>query len=94
MNKCQICGEYFDDSNTYEYRGFMSCAEHFDELQEKVDYKRGQVKDVVESSVKSQANGEWHNGGYKTMKTDTWGSPIPSKLKEPQILKDYENGIL
>lgn len=94
LNKCQICGEYFDDSETYEYRWFMSCEKHFDELCEKVDYKRKEVIESTEHSVKSQSGGEWMNGGYKTMKTDKGGNPIPTKIKEPQILKDFENGIL
>jgi len=93
LNKCQVCGEYFDDSKTYEYRGFLSCDEHFDELQEKVDFKRKEVMEVTEHSIKSQAGGEWQNGGYKTMKTDSDGNPI-TKVKEPQILQDYENGVL
>lgn len=93
MNKCAICKEMFDDSETYEYRGFLSCAEHFDELQEKVDEKRKEVLEVVEHSIRSQADGEWQNGGYKTMKTDKAGRPI-TRIKKPLILEDYENGIL
>lgn len=89
-NKCAICGNYFDDSEAYEYRGVMACEEHFDELIEKRDYQRAQVMETTEASVKSQAGGEWHNGGYKTMKTDRGGSPIPTKTKEPQSLKHHE----
>lgn len=93
-NKCQICREFFDDSETYEYRRFKSCDEHFDELCERVDYKRKEVMEQTESAVKSQSSGEWHNGGYKNMKVDSGGRPIPSKIKSPKILEDYENGIL
>jgi hypothetical protein len=92
-NKCAICGDYFDDSETYEYRGVMSCQEHFDELCGKRDYQRSQVMETTEASVRSQANGEWANGGYKTMKTDAGGRPI-TKVKEPLSLKDYEDGKL
>lgn len=49
--------------------------------------------EVTEHSIRSQADGEWANGGYKTMKTDAGGRPI-TKVKEPQILKDYEDGKL
>lgn len=93
MNECQVCHEKFDDSQTYEYRGFMFCEEHFDEGCEKVDGKRQEVQEVTEHSVRSQADGEWANGGYKTMKVDTGGRPITT-VKEPQILKDYESGKL
>ena len=95
-NKCQICGEYFGDSDTYEYRGFMSCSLHFEELQAKVNNKREEVMEVTEHSIKSQRNGEFVNNRNKynlgnVSKVD--GLPI-MKVKEPQILKDYENGIL
>ena len=91
--KCAICKEDFIYGEMYEYRGFISCEEHFDELQDKVNHKRQEVMEVTEHSTKSQANGEWQNGGYKTMKVTTDGKPL-TKVKEPQILKDYENGIL
>jgi len=93
-NKCQICKEYFDDSEAYEYRGFIFCEKHFDEGIKKVDYKREQVMETVDKSIKSQVGGEWMNGGYKTMKTDVGGNPISKNIKEPLVLKDYENGIL
>ena len=92
-NKCAICGDYFDDSETYEYRGFIFCEEHFDEGIERVDEKRSFVMETTEKSVRSQADGEWANGVYKTMKTDAGGRPI-TKVSEPQVLKDYENGKL
>ncbi len=70
----------------------MEC---FEKLHTRVDEKRAEVIAVTAQSLKSQSNGEWMNGGYKTMKTDPHtGAPIPSKIREPQILKDYENGIL
>lgn len=91
--ECAICKKVISSSDAYEYRGFISCSPHFEELQAKVDYKRSEVIATVEHSTKSQAGGEWHNGGYKTMKTDMGGNPI-TKVNEPQILKDYENRIL
>lgn len=93
QNKCQLCKSMFDDSDTYEYRGFLFCAEHFDEGIKRVDEKRSFVMKTTESSVRSQADGEWHNGGYKTMKTDAGGRPI-TKAKEPQVLQEYERGEL
>jgi hypothetical protein len=91
MSKCIICKQEFDDDQMYEYRGVLACEEHFDEAIEKRDYQRQQVIETTEASVRSQAGGEWQNGGYKTMKVDKGGRPI-TKIKEPQILKDYEDG--
>lgn len=92
-NKCAICGDYFDDSETYEYRGVMSCQPHFDELCGKRDEQRQRVMEVTDKSIRSQADGEWQNGGYKNMKVDAGGRPV-TKVREPQILKDYEDGKL
>lgn len=90
---CAICGEELSDSEAYEYRGVISCAEHHEEMIEKRDRQRQNVMEVTEKSVRSQADGEWANGGYKTMKTGPGGRPI-TKVKEPQVLKDYEDGKL
>lgn len=101
---CELCKKDIDTpdfgdgvldySDVYEYRGFSFHGDCFDEGVEKVDYKRSEVVKTVDASVRSQADGEWQNGGYKYMKTDVSGRPIPSKVTEPQILKDYENGKL
>lgn len=101
---CQLCKNEiktpnygdgtFDESDVYEYRGFYFHEKCFDEGIGKVDHKRNEVIAETEASIKSQSGGEWMNGGYKTMKTDTAGKPIPSKVKEPQSLKDYEAGTL
>lgn len=94
FGSCAICHEDFPDSELYEYRGVEACEKHFQEAQGKRDYQRRQVMETTEKSVRSQAGGEWSNGGYKTMKTDMSGSPIPTKTIEPLSLKDYEDGKL
>ena len=100
---CQLCKEEikcpdfgdgtFDYSDIYEYRGFTFHEKCFDEGVKKVDNKRQEVMEVTEHSIRSQADGEWQNGGYKTMKTDAGGRPI-TKVKEPMILQNYEQGKL
>ena len=102
---CQLCKKEIDTpdygdgildySGVYEYRGFSFHEKCFDEGVKKVDEKRCEVMKVTEHSLKSQANGEWYNGGYKYMKTDpSTGNPVVKTPKEPQILKDYERGDL
>ena len=60
---CAVCKNTysnFDSENQmYEYRGFLACGKCFEELQEKVNYKREQVMEVVEGSTKSQREGEF-----------------------------------
>lgn len=92
-NKCAECGERIPDSHASEYRGRVWCEEKhdFDEQVAKRDFERQEVMVEVEHSVRSQADGEWQNGGYKTMKTDPHtGRPI-TKIKEPARLTQYES---
>ncbi len=97
---CAKCGETYSNFDSdinhqmYEYRGFILCQKCHKKGIEEVNYKRAEVSEVVEASTKSQVLGEWMNGGHKNIRIDAWGKPIPSRIKEPQILKDYENGIL
>lgn len=91
--ECATCKKVLNQSDAYEYRGFTFCEEHFDDGQEKVESKRKEVMEVVEHTTRSQADGEWQNGGYKTMKVDSGGRPI-TKIKQPKVLQDYENGKL
>lgn len=91
--ECSTCNKVLNQSDAYDYRGFIFCTEHFDDGQEKVEDKRKEVMEVTEHATRSQVGGEWANGGYKTMKVDKGGNPV-TKVKEPQILQDYENGKL
>lgn len=88
--ECQICHEYFDWSDTYEYRWFTACSDHFDELQEKVDYKRQQVIETIEHSTKSQRNGEFINNPKKYDIHNVASDWLPIiKIREPMIEQEY-----
>ena len=92
---CQICGKKLDESETYEYRGFYACENHFEELREKVDYKRREVIEVTNAAIKSQRIGEFLRNRQKYNKGNVAFDGLPIiKPKIPQILMDYENGIL
>jgi recombinational DNA repair protein (RecF pathway) len=94
-DKCATCGTTESENGFYEYRGFIFCEPHFDEGIEKVDRKRGEVMEVTEASITSQRNGEFMNnrGKYHLGNVASDGLPIMN-VKEPQILKDYESGVL
>jgi len=95
MSKCQICNEYFDDSEMYEYRGFLACEKHFDELCKKVDYKKVETMETIKASTDSQRNGEFINNRnkYNTHNVASDGLPV-IKIKEPMIEEEYRKGIL
>lgn len=93
--ECKICHKMFDASETYEHRGFMFCEEHFDEGTGRVEAKRQEVMEVTEASITSQRNGEFINNRDKYHIGNVAADGLPRIVpKEPQILKDYENGIL
>jgi len=95
MDKCALCKQQFEDSEMYEYRGFLSCQPHFDEVIERVDTKRAMVMETVEASTMSQRRGEFVNNHHKYSRNNVAPDGLPIiKIKEPQILKDYEAGEL
>jgi len=95
MSKCALCKQQFEYDEMYEYRGFLSCVEHFDEVIERVDSKRAMVMEAVETSTMSQRKGEFVNNHHKYSRNNVASDGLPIiKIKEPQILKDYEAGEL
>ena len=84
-----------DYSNVYEYRGFTFHAECMDAGEKKVEEKRKEVIEVTEHSLLSQRKGEFINNRDKYHLGNVASDGLPRiKPKEPQILKDYENGTL
>ena len=99
MSKIELCGVckkvLTEEDEVYEYRGFLFCEPHFDEGIEKVDRKREQVMETTSASVVSQRNGEFLNNRSKYHLGNVASDGLPiMKIKEPQILADYEKGIL
>lgn len=105
MEICQLCKEeietpdfgdgVLDYSDLYEYRGFVFHGKCHSEGIKKVDAKREEVMEVTEHSVMSQRNGEFVNNRSKYHLENVASDGLPKiRPKEPQILKDYENGIL
>jgi len=41
--KCCLCKKDIDGSNAYEYRGFISCEDHFEQVIKKVDIRRSEI---------------------------------------------------
>lgn len=50
--KCYKCKEYFDASDTYEYRGIYSCSTHFDEVIKDRDFQR--IELIYEEDAKTK----------------------------------------
>ena len=52
LQRCSICGEEFEDSELYEYRGVIACHPHFEELQNKRNFERQQI--IAEEKHKTE----------------------------------------
>ncbi|MEM8052737.1 hypothetical protein Q4Q99_14390 [Morganella morganii] len=95
MNKCCLCKKEIDGYSGYEYRGFSSCEECFDEVCERVDIKRQEIinqhdsasmplkgLDIRPDNPIGKANRELLKGS------------IEVASKESHLEKNYRNGIL
>lgn len=93
--KCQLCGDLFDGYEMYSYRGFLFCQDHHEEGIKRVDEKRALVMEITEHSVSSQRKGEFMNNHHKYNINNISGDGLPiMSVNEPEILKEYEKGIL
>ena len=93
--KCSLCKKEIDEYQAYEYRGFISCGEHFDKVIARVDRKRQEIisrydsmsRPLKELDIRSdnpigKANRELLKGSIEVCS------------KETLLEKDYRKGIL
>lgn len=71
---CSKCGKELDGFEAYEYRGAISCDEHFDEVREMRDFQRQEI--INEENAKTKV--------FKGLDLDP-GNPIGKANR--QILK-------
>lgn len=101
FDKCAMCGVSYsnfdpdEDHQVFEYRGVLCCSKCIDKVREKREEQRQRVMEAVDHSTLSQRNGEFVNNSkkYDIHNVASDGLPIIN-VKEPQILKDYEDGRL
>lgn len=95
FKSCIICDEELTESESYEYRGVISCAKDFEELQQRRNEQREKVMEITNASVSSQRKGEFINSNKKYNLQNVMPDGLPIvKINEPLILKDYEDGKL
>lgn len=92
---CAVCKAEFDSNDTYEYRGFYSCDEHFDELQERVNGKRQRIIDDFDAKSKPLQGLDINtNSVIGRANREILKGPIEVCSKETLIEKEYSSGIL
>ncbi|WP_145538869.1 hypothetical protein [Yersinia alsatica] len=92
---CEVCKADIESGDTYEYRGFYSCGEHLDELQDKVDRRRQRIIDDFDAKSKPlQGLDISTNSVIGRANREILSGSIEVCSKETLIEKDYRNGIL
>lgn len=90
---CSKCKKALDGSEAYEYRGVVSCEEHFDEVCELRDYQRKEIMaDEAAKTDKFKGLDLGDNAIGKANREILKGS-IEVASKESVRLKEYENRI-
>ena len=92
---CGICKESFSDSDTYEYRGFFFCHEHFDEGIKKVDWRRSEIMQANNAKLSSLAGLDLKpDSVIGKANRELLKAKIEIAGKESGREKDYRQGIL
>lgn len=92
--QCQVCKNYFDYGSMYEYRGFLSCDNCFDELQSKVDNRRQEV--IAEQNHKTSVfkGLDMSDSKIGAANREILKGNIEIAKKTSKRVEDYENGII
>lgn len=88
---CSKCHKELDSSEAYEYRGAVSCEEHFDEVCESRDFQRQEI--IAEESGKTDKFKGLDLGDNVIGKAnrEILKGSIEIASKESGRLKEYEN---
>lgn len=95
MNKCCLCKKEIDDYNGYEYRGFHSCEECFDEVIARVDRKRQEIISQFDSISRPLKGLDIRpNNPIGKANQELLKDSIEVCSKETLLEKEYRKGII
>lgn len=90
---CSKCKKELSSSEAYEYRGAVSCDEHFDEVCELRDFQRQEII-IEESSKTDKFKGlDLGDNVIGSANREILKGSIEVASKESGRLKNYENRI-
>lgn len=93
--KCCRCKSVLDGYSAYEYRGFVACETHFDEVIKLVDAKRADLIEREASRLKPIAGLDIHSDSpVGVVNQRILGGVIEAVSKEHPIEAEYRKGIL
>lgn len=93
--KCCRCKAEIDGNSAYEYRGFVACEAHFDEVIKLVDAKRADLIEREASRLKPLAGLDIHpDSPIGKINRQILGGVIEVVAKEHPIEAEYRKGIL
>lgn len=93
--KCCRCKDALDGYSAYEYRGFVACGDHFDEVIQLVDAKRADLIERETSRLKPLAGLDIHpDSPIGQVNRRILGGVIEAAAKENPIEAEYRKGVL
>jgi len=93
--RCCRCKRYIDEFDAYDYRGFFSCSEHFDEVISLVDAKRADLIERENSKLAPLKGVDIHPDSIiGKMNCKLLAGAIEVASKEHPIEVEYRAGIL
>ena len=93
--QCCRCKKIIDGYSAYEYRGFTSCEEHFEEVIQLVDAKRADLIEREASRLKPLAGLDIHpDSPVGQVNRRILGGVIEVVAKEHPIEAEYRKGVL
>lgn len=93
--KCCRCKAALDGYSAYEYRGFVACGNHFDEVIQLVDASRADLIERETSRLMPLAGLEIHpDSPIGQVNRRMLGGVIEAAAKEHPIEAEYRKGVL
>lgn len=87
---CSKCKKELESHEAYEYRGAISCDEHFDEVIEMRDFQRNEIINEENSKTKVFNSLDLSDSVIGKANKQILKQKIEIASKESQRLKDYE----
>lgn len=90
--QCRICKKELDASEAYEYRGAISCEEHFEEAEEQRNFERAEVIEENEHKTAPVKGLSLGNNPIGKINREILKPQIEIAKKESMRTELYEKG--
>lgn len=91
--QCQKCKKVLNGSDTYEYRGALSCLEHSQEVMELREFKRQEIIEEENNKTKKFIGITLDDSSIGKANKEIMKSSLQIAAKESGRIKDYEGRL-